>query len=188
VARLMADDMWSGWGIRTLSAHNPAFNPFAYQRGAVWPHDNALIASGCARYGHAEAAAKIIRGILDAATMFQGFRLPELFSGHTREALGFPVQYLGVNIPQAWAAGSSFLMLQTLLGLRPDAPNGRLFVSPTLPDWLPSLDVEDLRIGQARVSFSCSRDGACSRVEVRKLEGPLTVAPRDPTLPSRPMA
>ena len=188
VARLMADDMWSGWGVRTLSAHNPAFNPFAYQRGAVWPHDNALIAAGCARYGHADAAAKIVRGILDAAGMFQGFRLPELFSGHTREALGFPVQYLGVNIPQAWAAGSSFLMLQTLLGLRPDAPKGRLFVAPALPDWLASVDVENLRVGQACVSFACYRTGTRSGVEIRKVEGPLTVVPGEPSVPLRPIS
>jgi glycogen debranching enzyme len=188
VARLMADDMWSGWGIRTLSARNPAFNPFAYQRGAVWPHDNALIAAGCARYGHAEAAAKIIRGILDAAGMFQGFRLPELFSGHTREALGFPVQYLGVNIPQAWAAGSCFLMLQTLLGLHPDAPNGRLLVAPALPEWLASVDVENLRVGQARVSFRCYREGTRSGVEIRKVEGPLTVVRGEPSLPLRPIS
>ncbi len=132
-----------------------------------------------ARCGYAEAAAKITRGILDAASMFQGYRLPELFSGHAREALGFPVQYLGVNIPQAWAAGSSFLMLQVLLGLRPDAPRGRLIVAPALPGWLAWLDVENLQVGQARVSFSCYRDAARSRVEVRKVDGPLIVIPSD---------
>lgn len=188
VARLLADDMWSGWGIRTLSARNPAFNPFAYQRGAVWPHDNALIAAGCVRYGRADMAAKIIRGILDAAVMFQGYRLPELFSGHARDALGFPVQYLGVNIPQAWAAGSSFLMLQVLLGLRPDAPGGRVLIAPALPDWLGSVDVENLRVGQARLSFSCYRTGARSRVDVRNVEGPLTVVTGDPSKPLRPVS
>jgi glycogen debranching enzyme len=188
VARLLADDMWSGWGIRTLSASNPAFNPFAYQRGAVWPHDNALIAAGCARYGYADAAAKIIRGIFDAALMFQGYRLPELFSGHAREALGFPVQYLGVNIPQAWAAGSSFLMMQVLLGIRADAPNGRLVVAPALPRWLSSIEVENLRVGQARVTLSCRRDGERSSVEVRKVEGPLTVVRERPTDARRPVS
>lgn len=188
VARLLADDMWSGWGVRTLSARNPAFNPFAYQRGAVWPHDNALIAAGCARYGRTDMAAKIIRGILDAAVMFQGYRLPELFSGHARDALGFPVQYLGVNIPQAWAAGSSFLMLQTLLGLRPDAPGGRVVIAPALPDWLSSVEVENLRVGLARISFSCYRDGTRSKVDVRSVDGPITVVAGEPSTPLRPVS
>ncbi len=89
------------------------------------------------------------------------------------------MQYLGVNIRQAWAAGSSFLMLQVLLGLRPDAPRGRLIVAPALPGWLAWLDVENLQVGQARVSFSCYRDAARSRVEVRKVDGPLIVIPSD---------
>jgi glycogen debranching enzyme len=180
VDRLLAPDMWSGWGIRTLSAHNMAFNPFAYQRGAVWPHDNALVADGCMRYGYAEAAGQIARGILDAAAMFQGYRLPELFSGHKRKPLGFPVQYLGVNIPQAWAAGSVFLMLRAMLGLQPDAAGGRLVVAPSLPPWLSWVDVENLHVGGARVALRCYRDGTRSRVDVLRVEGDLIVVSPDP--------
>jgi len=184
MARLLADDMWSGWGIRTLSAAHPAFNPFAYQRGAVWPHDNALIAAGCKRYGRADVAAKIARGILDTAGMFQGGRLPELLSGHQRKSLGFPVQYLGANVPQAWASGSLFLLLQVLLGLEPDAPHKRLSVAPTLPAWLDRVEVENLSVGQARLSLRCWREGPRTRFEPGRIEGPLTVDSRDQAVPS----
>jgi glycogen debranching enzyme len=177
VARLLAEDMWSGWGVRTLSASHPAFNPFAYQRGSVWPHDNALIAAGCKRYGYDAAVGQIAGGIFDAAGLFQGYRLPELMSGHQRKALGFPVQYLGVNIPQAWASGSAFLLLQAILGLRADAPQERLYLAPALPPWLTSVEVEHLQVGRARVSFRCWREGKVSRFEIQHVEGPLTVLP-----------
>ena len=183
VARLLADDMWSGWGIRTLSAAHPAFNPFAYQRGAVWPHDNALIAAGCKRYGYADAAARIARGVLDTACMFQGGRLPELLSGHQRNSLEFPVQYLGANVPQAWASGSLFLLLHVLLGLSPDAPHKRLCVAPTLPAWLDWVEVENLSVGQARISLRCWREGSRTSFEVVRIEGPLTVDSRDQAVP-----
>ena len=183
VARLLATDMWSGWGIRTLSASHPAFNPFAYQRGSVWPHDNALIAAGCKRYGYDAAVGQIAQGIFDAASLFQGYRLPELVSGHQRKALGFPVQYLGVNIPQAWASGSAFLLLQAMLGLRADAPQERLYLAPVLPPWLTSVDVEHLQVGRARVSFRCWSEGQVSRFEIRHVEGPLTVVPHSMVVP-----
>jgi len=185
VERLLAADMWSGWGIRTLSARNPAFNPFAYQRGAVWPHDNAIVAEGCMRYGYADAAAQIARGILDAAGMLQGRRLPELFSGHERKPLGFPVQYLGVNIPQAWAAGSVFMILRAMLRLQPAAAEGRLTVAPSLPSWLRWIDVENLHVGGARVALHCYRDGTRSRVDVLSVEGNLTVVSPDPVAEPR---
>jgi glycogen debranching enzyme len=183
VSRLLADDMWSGWGIRTLSAAHPAFNPFAYQRGAVWPHDNALIAAGCKRYGRADAAAKIARVILETARMFQGGRLPELFSGHQRRSLGFPVQYLGANVPQAWASGSLFLLFQVLLGLEPDAAHNQLYLAPALPAWLDWVEVENLSVGQARLSLRCWREGPRTCFEARRIEGPLTVVSRDQAVP-----
>ncbi len=177
IARLLAEDMWSGWGIRTLSAAHPAFNPFAYQRGAVWPHDNLLIAAGCRRYGDAHAAAQIARGILDAAAMFQRYRLPELLGGQTRNSLGFPVQYLGANIPQAWAAGSTLAFVHVLLGLRADAPHQRLYVAPALPSWLDWVEVHDLRVGASRITLRSRRQGGCSHVEVQEITGPVQVVP-----------
>jgi glycogen debranching enzyme len=167
--------MWSGWGIRTLSAAHPAFNPYAYQRGAVWPHDNSLIAVGCRRYGDTAAACRIARGILDAAMAFQQDRLPEVFSGLPRDEQGFPAQYLGANIPQAWAAGTAFALVHVLLGLRADAPRRRLELAPALPPWLDWIEVENMDVGAARVAFRCTRDGAHSRVDVLDVSGPCTV-------------
>jgi glycogen debranching enzyme len=179
IARLTADDMWSGWGIRTLSAAHPAFNPFAYQRGAVWPHDNALIAAGCRRYGDAAAAAKIARAIFDAAAQFQRFQLPELLSGLDRTRFDFPVRYLDANVPQAWAAGSVFFLIRTLLGLRADAPAGRMYVAPRLPEWLSQVHVDNLRVGDARVAFRCWREGDQSCFEVEDITGRLDVVPAE---------
>jgi glycogen debranching enzyme len=175
IARLMANDMWSGWGIRTLSAAHPSFNPFAYQRGAVWPHDNLLIAAGCRRYGDADTAARITRGIIDAAAVFQRYRLPELLGGQARNSLGFPVQYLGANIPQAWAAASAFAFVQVLLGLRADAPHHRLYVAPALPAWLDWVEVRNLRVGASRVTLRCWREAERSRMAVQEAVGPIHV-------------
>ena len=105
VQRLMRKDMWSGWGIRTLSSDHPSFNPYNYQTGAVWPHDNSLIAMGMRRYGFAAEAAAVARDISGAASHFLLNQLPELYGGLQRDPTSFPVQYLGANVPQAWAAG-----------------------------------------------------------------------------------
>ena len=148
VDRLMQPDMWSGWGIRTLSADNPAYNPYSYQVGSVWPHDNSLIALGCARYGLSEAAGRIAEDIHRAAGFFAQRQLPELYSGVQRDETNFPVQYLGANVPQAWAAASVFALVQAMLGLAPDAPNDRLLVSPHLPAWLPDVTLHGLRVGR----------------------------------------
>ena len=118
VKRLMAPDMCSGWGIRTLSAHHPAFNPYSYQTGSIWPHDNAIIALGFKRYGFGAEAARIARDISEAASHFLSYQLPELYTTIDRDDKGFPVQYLGANVPQAWAAGSVFALLNAILGHR----------------------------------------------------------------------
>jgi glycogen debranching enzyme len=164
VRRLMQPDMWTGWGIRTLSSLNPAYNPFSYHRGSVWPHDNALIALGFKRYGFADEASRIARDIFEAASSFNRYRLPELYAGLSRNFSPFPVQHLGANIPQAWAAGSVFHLLQAILGLRADAPAGCLYVHPTLPNWLP--DLHGLRVGQTRLALRFWREGERSRWEV----------------------
>lgn len=126
VARLMQPDMWSGWGVRTLSAKHPAYNPHSYQNGSVWPHDNGIIALGFRRYGCAEEARRIAYGIINAASYFVMQQLPELYAGIERTRTNFPLQYLGANVPQAWAAGSIFYLLQSILGIRSDAPHGTL--------------------------------------------------------------
>jgi len=168
VERLMAPDMWSGWGIRTLSARHPAFNPYNYQTGSVWPHDNSIIALGFRRYGFAREAAQIARDVSRAGSHFLLNQLPELYAGIQRDDAGFPVQYIGANVPQAWAAGSSFMLLQAMLGFQPDGPANRLFVDPELPAWLPDLIVQDLRIGQQVFDIRFWREGEETDFEVLK--------------------
>jgi glycogen debranching enzyme len=168
VKRLMRKDMWSGWGIRTLSADHPSFNPYNYQTGAVWPHDNSLIALGMRRYGYAAEAAAVARDISGAASHFLLNQLPELYAGLQREPTSFPVQYLGANVPQAWAAGASFMLLQAMLGLQQDAPRGKLYIDPALPDWLPDVTLTDLRLGRRRFDIRFWRDGENTFFEVLK--------------------
>jgi glycogen debranching enzyme len=168
VKRLMQPDMWSGWGIRTLSASHKAFNPYNYQTGAVWPHDNAIIAIGFRRYGFAAEAAAVARSISDAASHFLMNQLPELYAGLQRDPNNFPVQYVGANVPQAWAAGAPFVLLQVMLGIWPDAPNGRLYVDPALPDWLPDVTLFDLRLGRRTFDVRFWRDGPDTKFEVTR--------------------
>jgi glycogen debranching enzyme len=168
VERLMAPDMWSGWGIRTLSASHPAYDPHSYQRGSVWPHDNGIIALGFRRYGFAAEAAMIARDVSRAAGYFAQHRMPELYAGLQRSATSFPVQYKGANVPQAWAAGSCFHLIQAITGVRPDGPNGKLYIDPVLPDWLPDLTLHGLRAGDHGFDLRLWRDGADTRWEVLK--------------------
>jgi glycogen debranching enzyme len=165
----MEPDMWSGWGIRTLSANHPAYNPYSYQNGSVWPHDNGFIAMGFRRYGFAEEAAGIVRDVSRAASYFMLHQVPELYAGVQRNLTNFPVQYLDANVPQAWAAGSAFAFLQTILGFQPDAPRDRLYIDPMLPAWLPDLTVMDLKVGKRSFDLRFWRDGDETRWEV--LEG-----------------
>ena len=166
VARLMQPDMWSGWGIRTLSSEHVSFNPYAYQLGAVWPHDNSIIALGFKRYGFGAEAAQIARDISGAAAYFQGNQLPELYAGTQRDGTNFPVQYLGANVPQAWAAGSAFALLAAILGLAPDAVRGKLFIDPALPSWMTELTIRDLTIGAEDFAVRFWREGDATRHEV----------------------
>jgi glycogen debranching enzyme len=175
VKRFLQEDMWSGWGVRTISARNPAYNPFSYQLGSVWPHDNGIIALGFKRYGFAVEANRIARDIFEAASCHESYRLPELYAGLPRRASTFPVQYPGANIPQAWAAGSIFQLLQATLGLRADAPAGRLYVHPTLPKWLGDIVLSNLRVGDARLQLHFWREGDTSRWEVQDCTGTISV-------------
>jgi glycogen debranching enzyme len=170
VARLMAPDMFSGWGVRTLSAEHIAFNPHSYHNGSVWPHDNGIIAQGMARYGFHEEAARIIRAISGAASHFAMHQLPELYAGLARDATSFPVQFLGSNVPQAWAAGSAFAGLQTLVGLQPDAAAGKLYIDPRLPHWLTDLELHDIKVGAERFDLRFDRND--NETSFKVLRGP----------------
>ncbi len=166
VERLMAPDMWSGWGIRTLSAENLAYNPYRYHNGSVWPHDNAIIALGFKRYGFGAEAGRIARDISDAGSHFLANQLPELYTALERDETTFPVQYFGVNVPQAWAAGSVFFLLQAILGIVPDAPRGKLYLDPLLPSWLPDITVSDLQLGKHRFDIRFWRDGETTKFQL----------------------
>ena len=166
--RLMRPDMWSGWGIRTLSAAHRNFNPFNYQTGSVWPHDNAFIAAGMKRYGFHREVGEIAEAVLVSAKYFAMDQLPELYAGVQRDEANFPIQYLGANVPQGWAAGSIFTLLQAMLGLQADAPNDRVHLDPVLPDWLPDLTIRDLRVGKRQFDIRFLRTGAKTDYEVLK--------------------
>jgi len=168
VSRLMAPDMLSGWGIRTLSSEHPAYNPHAYQNGSVWPHDNGLIVMGMRRYGFDAEANAVARQISGAAGYFVQHRMPELYAGLAREPTSFPVQYRGANVPQAWAAGSCFCLLQAIVGIQADAPAGRLYLDPALPDWMPDLALKDLRLGAAVFDLRFWREGGATRWAVTR--------------------
>jgi glycogen debranching enzyme len=168
VERLMAPDMWTGWGIRTLSKNNPAFNPYNYQTGSVWPHDNAIIGIGFKNYGFSAEAARIAHDISVAASHFPFNQLPELYTAFERDETNFPVQYIGANVPQAWAAGSVFMLTQAMLGFHSDAPRNRLYVDPSLPKWLPDLAAHDLRVGKHKIDIRFWREGEQTLFEVTK--------------------
>jgi glycogen debranching enzyme len=178
VERLLLPDMWSGWGIRTLSADHKSFNPYHYQIGAVWPHDNGFIAQGMKQYGFHDEANKIAMAITHAAEFFELDQMPELYAGTQRETGSFPVQYLGANVPQGWAAGSMFSVLQAMLGFQPDAPNKMLYVDPALPDWMPSLTVRDLKLGTASFDIRFYRNDKGTEFNV--LKGPAAAVERRP--------
>jgi len=159
--RLMAPDMFSGWGVRTLSSTYPTYNPMSYHNGSVWPHDNSLIAQGFVRYGFREEANAIIEALIEAGKRFPNARLPELFCGFQRD-LRFssrPADYLISCIPQAWSAGMVFLCLRSLLGLEPDLERRRVLVDPALPVWLDRIEVQHLHAYDALVSFRVRRSG-----------------------------
>jgi glycogen debranching enzyme len=133
VERLMREDMWTGWGIRTMSTMDSGYSPIEYHNGTVWPHDTALIAEGMRRYGYRDQAGALVAALLDAAGYFDHL-LPEVFGGYARAETSTPVEYPTACRPQAWAAAAPLLGLRTLLGL--DADAGGLAVRPHLPSVL----------------------------------------------------
>jgi glycogen debranching enzyme len=185
--RLMADDMFSGWGIRTLSSASAAYNPISYHLGTVWPHDNGLIIAGFCRYEQEDAALRVFDGLYQAASTFRHYRMPELYAGYARsESEDRPVSYPVACSPQAWAAGAIPHALWNLLGLRAAALEHRLdVVRPRLPAWLDWLEIHDLRVGDARAHMRFERraDGRVTvAADVRA--GRLTVTPTETTPPT----
>ena len=139
---LMGDDLWSGWGVRTMAVGEGAYNPLVYHDGTVWPHDNSLVAWGLARSGRPHAAARILRSTVEAAAYFD-YRLPEVFAGFARHDTHFPVVYPTASSPQAWAAATPILLLQVVLGLIPDRAKRVLrSEAQSMPEWLEGLALE----------------------------------------------
>jgi glycogen debranching enzyme len=146
VDQLMGDDLWSGWGVRTMSTADAGYNPLSYHNGTVWPHDNSLIAAGLARYARWPEAQRVIQRMLTAAQHFN-YQLPEVFAGLRRSETPFPIAYPTAARPQAWAAGAPVLLLQTLLGLQPDRRRHALeSVAPAeLPSWAGAIRLSGIR-------------------------------------------
>lgn len=150
VQHLMGPELFSGWGVRTMSTKDKGYNPIEYHNGTVWPHDNSFIAAGLARYGYRKEAAKIIAAIFEASVFFS-YRLPEVFAGYDRNLTGFPVRYPTASSPQAWAAGAPLLGIRVLLGME---PRGNVLESdPVLPSWIGTLALDGIpgRWGKANI-------------------------------------
>jgi glycogen debranching enzyme len=174
--RLMSEELFSGWGVRTLSAKNPAFDPYSYHRGSVWPVEQGTFALGFMRYGLHEELHRLARAFFESAALFPYHRLPECFSGHARDAEHpFPALYPKANWPQAWSASSVFTLMQAMLGIYPFAPMNVLLVDPHLPDWLPEISLDGLRVGKATVSLRFYRRGEATHYEVLDKRGKLHI-------------
>jgi glycogen debranching enzyme len=175
---LMGEAMFSGWGLRTLGRGEQAYNPVGYHLGTVWPHDTAMIAVGLRRYGFDDDFTRVFEGLLEAASHTDGYSLPELFAGFSRDEYETPVPYPVACHPQAWASGSIPYMLINGLGLKPDGLERRLRVRrPSLPGWVNRVDIEGLAIGGGRVDLRFERTGAGDSVALTdaRIEGDVDV-------------
>ncbi len=174
--RLLAPDMFSGWGIRTMSKAAAAYNPMSYHNGSVWPHDNALIAAGLKRYKFVRSTNRVATALFDAAIQADYLRLPELFCGFTRRSPNRPVSYPIACSPQAWASGAPFLMLQAMLGISSRAHQNLLTVNePHLPAWLNTVELRNLRVGDSRLSLVFRREGEITSFSLLSREGHVRV-------------
>ncbi|MBO9540915.1 amylo-alpha-1,6-glucosidase [bacterium] len=174
---MMGKGMYSGWGIRTLSADSPVYNPMSYHNGTVWPHDNSLIALGLAQHGYKQEVLVLLDSLYQASLHFPYYRLPELFCGFPKEGdLDRPVPYPVACSPQAWAAGTIFLLLQSALGIVPDAAGNALrIVQPQLPTWLEEVRIDGLRIGQSKLDLQFMQYSGITTARVLSKEGRVKV-------------
>jgi glycogen debranching enzyme len=157
-AALLADASFSGWGIRTVAAGEARYNPMAYHNGSIWPHDNAIVARGLARYGHVDEAVRVLEGMFESSRHFDLARLPELFCGFTRRDGEGPTRYPVACSPQAWAAGAVFMLLEAALGMEVDAAAGEVRLRHSrLPAFLDRLALRGLRVGSGRLDMELER-------------------------------
>lgn len=173
---LLSESSFSGWGVRTLDSGEVRYNPMSYHNGSVWPHDNALVALGMSRYGRKDGAVKILSGLFGASTWLDLHRMPELFCGFHRRSHEGPVLYPVACAPQAWAAGSVFLILQACLGLEIDAACRRLCLDrPELPEDLDRIAIRNLQVGDASVDLVLERHDRDVALRIERREGEVEV-------------
>ncbi len=181
VGRLFAPDMFSGWGVRTLSAEHVAYNPLSYHLGSVWAVENATIAFGLRRFGFDTRALDLTRALFDLAGLYPGYRIPETVGGYARGERPFPGAYPRANTTQLWNSTAMMLLVHTMLGLQPVAPVHLLVVDPVLPTWLPEIVLHDLRLGGATATIRFWRDDrGRSHAEVLRKRGTLHVVKQPP--------
>jgi glycogen debranching enzyme len=168
---LMAPELFSGWGVRTVAVGESRYNPMSYHNGTVWPHDCSIVAAGLARYGMRDSAARVLTSMFDAASRLPEFRMPELFCGFPRRAGEGPVCFPSACTPQAWASGAVFLMLQACLGIEIDAAAKVIEVTkPHLPSWLDHVMVRDLKVGHGRATLYFHRASDTVAVSVSDVQ------------------
>jgi glycogen debranching enzyme len=171
--------MFSGWGLRTYASGQPGYNPIGYHTGTVWPHDTSIAAAGLKRYGLHEEANRLVGAIFEASQFFPDHRLPELFCGFDRASTSAPVPYPVACSPQAWASGTTFQLVEAMLGLTPDAANHELQLrDPVLPPWLPDVRLENLVVGDAVVDLLIRRTDGSTGVSVLRRSGDIDVVVR----------
>jgi glycogen debranching enzyme len=181
VGRLFAPDMFSGWGIRTLSANHVSYNPLSYHLGSVWAVENATAVFGLRRFGFDARALELSRALFDLAALYPDYRIPECVGGYARGERPFPGAYPRANAPQLWNASGFPLVMHAMLGLQPVAPLDLLVVDPVLPTWLPEVIVHDLRLAGASATIRFWRDDrGTSHAEVLHQRGTLHVVKQPP--------
>lgn len=157
IETLISPKMFSGFGIRTMGTGEAGYNPMSYHDGSIWPHDNSMVLLGMSKIKEQESANIVIEGLIEAAAHFEYDRLPELFCGYDR-SVGKAVKYPVACSPQAWAAGTPLVMVQTILGLFPDALEEKIVLSPVFPNGMNVLEVENVKIGKGHLSVTAERN------------------------------
>ena len=170
--RLLQDDMFTGWGLRTLSSRERAYNPMSYHNGSVWPHDTALAAVGMREYGMNAQFLTLATGLFEAVLQFDDMRMPELFCGFPRVAGYAPTRYPVACSPQAWASGVVFQLIGAMLGLRPEAADNQITLArPTLPGWLTWIEIRGLRVSKSRLGMRVLQGSDGAAVELLARDG-----------------
>lgn len=171
-AQLLSRAFFSGWGIRTVARPEARYNPMSYHNGSIWPHDTGLAAAGLGRYGFRREAGLLLQAIFEAAVSFDDYRLPELFCGFQRRPGEQPTAYPVACLPQAWASGAIYMLLNACLGLEIDASQRRISIDrPSLPPCLEHIEITNLAIGDARAALSLHGDGGRVAAGLRQTRG-----------------